>query len=123
MLAIWRSLERFRFDSSFRTWAIGIVKRKIADYFRSRYRAQVVPISELAEIGDGTQVDDRIESIDIQQAIRTLSQTEQELLFLVFTAQFTYPEVSKVMQIPVGTVKSKMSSVKEKLRHKLQEGG
>ena len=64
-----------------------------------------------------------IESIDIQQAIHTLSQIEQELLFLVFTAQLTYPEVSKVMQIPVGTVKSKMSSVKEKLRRKLQEGG
>jgi RNA polymerase sigma-70 factor, ECF subfamily len=40
LLAAWRSRERFRGQSSERTWLVGILKNKIADHFRRLGREQ-----------------------------------------------------------------------------------
>jgi len=42
-------------------------------------------------------------------------------LFLAFNAQLTYQEISQVIGIPVGTVKSRMSAIKSKLRKYLEK--
>lgn len=34
MLSIWMSLKNYGGESSFKTWAIGIVRRRIADHYR-----------------------------------------------------------------------------------------
>jgi RNA polymerase sigma factor (sigma-70 family) len=59
--------------------------------------------------------------IDIRRAVASLSSDERELISLIFTHGMSYSEVSLVMGMPVGTVKSKMSSIKTKLRKILGE--
>jgi len=44
-------------------------------------------------------------------------------VFLAFAARQTYSEISEITGIPLGTVKSKMHSIKKKLRAQLQGGG
>lgn len=124
MLSIWMSLKEFNSQSAFRTWVFTIVRRRIADHFRTVYKNQAVRISEF----ENTLIsDDETESIvtkiDVDEAVKTLSINEREIVFLTFTAQLTYSEISEIMHIPLGTVKSKIFSIKKKLRKQLQEGG
>ena len=60
-----------------------------------------------------------VEKMDIKQALTRLSQRDNELVRLIFNAGLSYTEVSEVLDIPVGTVKSRMSAIKTKLRASL----
>ena len=67
--------------------------------------------------------DNIISGLDIEKALEKLSKIEKEIVFLSFTVQLTYLEISKIIHIPAGTIKSKMSRIKTKLRKQLQEEG
>jgi RNA polymerase sigma-70 factor (ECF subfamily) len=51
-----------------------------------------------------------------------LKPQEKELIFLIFTAQLSYIEVEAITKIPLGTIKSRMASIKSKLKKQLVEG-
>lgn len=122
MLAVWSNIKSFRNNSSFRTWIIGIARRKIYDYYRGRYK-----VSELSlfDAEDSLRVEDEseklIKSLDVNNAVVNLNNAEQELVFLAFNAQLTYQEISEITGIPVGTVKSRMYTIKSKLRKYLEK--
>lgn len=122
MFAVWSSLKSFGNGSSFRTWIIGIARRKICDHYRRTYK---IPIVSISDVEDSLMIEDEsdklIKAMDVNNAVMSLNSTEQELIFLAFNAQLTYQEISEVTRIPVGTVKSRMSTIKSKLRKHLEK--
>lgn len=116
MLAIWKGISGFQNASSFRTWCIGILKRKIADYYREAYRVQSVSIDEMEYLPADDSIEASDTAVTLESAIGRLSAVERELVFLAYTAQCSYREISEILEIPIGTIKSKISSVKSKLR-------
>ncbi len=123
MLSAWSNLKLFANNSSFKTWIIGIARRKIYDYYRHKYKASAISIYDEEDGQPAADESDMlIEAIDVNNLVMNLSSTEQELVFLVFNAQMTYQEISEIAGIPVGTVKSRMHAVRSKLR-KLYERG
>lgn len=121
LLSAWRSFSGFDGRSSVKTWLISIARRRICDFYRLR---------ELPEYGlDGIEIasgadleSDTAERLDASAALRYLSPAERELVTLVFDSGLSYAEVSEVLLIPVGTVKSRMSSIRAKLKTILGEG-
>lgn len=80
MVSIWLSLKSFHFQSSFRTWITGIVRRRIADHFRIIYKTQTVPISDFEEnLINPDETEDVIFKLDIEKAVGTLKDIEKEL--------------------------------------------
>ena len=57
----------------------------------------------------------------IKQAIAGLSPDESEIVFLHFFEEMKYREIHKITGMPVGTIKYKMSLVKQKLHKALKE--
>ena len=123
------SLPSYSGMSSFKTWVFSIAKNKAKDVMRRLYRfrekepALVVANMESAcgFSSDCDFTDVMNDVIDIRRAVASLSSDERELISLIFTHGMSYSEVSLVMGMPVGTVKSKMSSIKTKLRKILGE--
>lgn len=120
MLAVWQGIKKYNCNSAFRTWVIGITRRKIADYYRIHYKNTSIPFSE---IEDFLILENEYESIEnsiaVEEAITSLNKIEKELVFLVFNAQLSYTEISGITNIPVGTIKSRMASIKSKLAEQL----
>lgn len=127
MLAIWQSLASFNGNSSFKTWIIGIARFKVADFYRKSYKDNnlhtIYNESSTKEFQTDDYTSQVLDSIDLKNSLKTLSQKDKELLFLVFSAQLTYKEIEKVTGIPEGTIKSKIYYIKEKLRPLLRERG
>jgi len=125
MLSVWNGLKSFDSRSSFKTWVIGITRRRIADHYRKRYRDAADRLSEFEDILSSEDDYERINNRnDIKAALAVLDKTEREIVFLAFNVQLTYSEISEIMGIPAGTVKSRMSAIKAKLRKQLdKEGG
>jgi RNA polymerase sigma-70 factor, ECF subfamily len=127
MLAVWRGARSFRGESSVRSWVIAIARRQTRDRLRSR-RLQVVDDAYLADQSDsgpGPEVMalDRAELAEVRGAIRELAPGHRELLGLAFGSGLSLPEVASVLDIPVGTVKSRLTAARTALSRILDKEG
>ncbi len=127
MLAVWRAADSFRGESSVRSWVIAIARRQTRDRLRSR-RLRVVDDAFLADrpsSGPGPEVMalDRAELAEVKDAIRELAPSHREVLGLVFGSGLSLPEVAGVLEIPVGTVKSRLTAARTALSRILNEKG
>jgi RNA polymerase sigma-70 factor (ECF subfamily) len=127
MLAVWRGAGAFRGDSSVRSWVIAIARRQTRDRLRRR-RLRVVDDAFLAEqpgAGPGPEVMalDRAELAEVRNAIRDLAPAHREVLGLAFGSALSLPEVAGVLEIPLGTVKSRLTAARAALNRILEEKG
>jgi RNA polymerase sigma-70 factor (ECF subfamily) len=56
------------------------------------------------------------ERIDLQQALATLSPALREVMLLVAVEEYTYAEAARLLEVPVGTVMSRLHRAREKVR-------
>ena len=127
MLAVWRGAGSFRGESSVRSWVIAIARRQTRDRLRGR-RLRLVDDTYLADqptSGPGPEVMalDRAELAEVKGAIRELATPHREVLGLVFGTGLSLPEVAGVLEIPLGTVKSRLTAARTALSRILDEKG
>ncbi|MDD4124163.1 MAG: sigma-70 family RNA polymerase sigma factor [Eubacteriales bacterium] len=123
MLAAWKSIGTYNASSSFKTWLIGIANNKINDYYRHRYRNRTETLEGQGEITDGYDFTEHTAvKNDVKQALSVLDDDEKHLVHLIFNVRLSYSEISEITGIPTGTIKSRMSAIKEKLKKRLGEG-
>ena len=127
MLAVWRGAGSFRGESSVRSWVIAIARRQTRDRLRG-HRLQVVSdafLSDQPSSVPGPEVTalDRAELAEVTSAIRELAPPHREVLGLAFGSGLSLPEVAGVLEIPVGTVKSRLTAARAALSRVLNEKG
>jgi len=124
MLSIWRSIASYDYQSSFKTWAFSIARRRLADCYRANNKNDTLPLTDFENVFTAKDnLNESIERMDIEQALSNLNNKDNELVYLVFQAQLSYQEISALLDIPVGTVKSRMSNIKTKLKTLLGREG
>ncbi len=130
MLAVWQGISGFDKRSSLKTWLLAVARRKLCDFYRARQSARELSMSEAFpdscgekfDIDSGEDMATGItERLDAAAAIKSLDAGERELIYLIFEAGLTYAEVSEATGIPVGTIKSRMSALRARLRGLLGE--
>ncbi len=127
MLAVWRGAGSFRGESSVRPWVIAIARRQTRDRLRGR-RLRVVGDAFLADqpgSGPGPEMTalDRAELAEVMVAIRDLAPPHREVLGLAFGSGLSLPEVAGVLEIPAGTVKTRLTAARAALSRILNEKG
>jgi RNA polymerase sigma-70 factor, ECF subfamily len=127
MLAVWRGAGSFRGESSVRSWVIAIARRQTRDRLRGQ-RLRVVDDAFLADqagSGPGPEVMalDRAELAEVRGAIRELAPAHREVLGLAFGSGLSLPEVASVLEVPVGTVKSRLAAARTALNGILERKG
>jgi RNA polymerase sigma-70 factor (ECF subfamily) len=124
MLGVWQGIKNFDGASSLKTWIISVARRKIADLYRRKYRrGDTAEPDENEELSSEDEYGPLEDKISVESALSSLRPNERELVFLVFNAQLTYSEISKIMSTPEGTIKTRIRAIKEKLRKKLEVNG
>lgn len=124
-LQIWRSLEHFRGDSSFRTWAMVICHRVATDAIRKRVRRpHEEPIEEQSSLSQENMTDEMLQlkqkSLQMRQLFSALHEKAQEILDLFYLQELSPKEISELLSIPEGTVKSRLADARKQLRRAWQ---
>jgi RNA polymerase sigma-70 factor, ECF subfamily len=127
MLAIWRGAGSFRGESRVRSWVIAIARRQARDRLR-RHRLRVVDDACLAgqpstDPGPELVALERAEAAEVANAIRALAPAHREVLGLAFGAGLSLPEVARLLEVPLGTVKSRLAAARAALGRVLTEKG
>jgi RNA polymerase sigma-70 factor (ECF subfamily) len=123
--------QRDRFDpgrGSLRPWLFGIAtnliaryRRKEARHYRALARTQDEPAAASHEDRVVAQVAARRQLPELLTALATLSQGERDVLLLVALAQFSHEEVAQALGISAGTVGSRLSRARKRLRQAISQ--
>lgn len=122
------TLERAWTRSSFwerrgdlRAWMFSILHNLFVDRVRSADSSPLeqMPEEEIVALARPTQTD-MIEVRDLYKALLNLSPEQREVLLLVAVEQMSYEQVARVLGVPVGTVMSRLSRARERLRAVLE---
>ncbi len=122
---VWRSQERYDPGQSLTAWVLGIARKRAIDLLRTR-RRDVVPLDEVRELSgeDGRVTAGRFAwAIDVRRALDELPDPQREVLRLAYFGQLTQTEIAARLQVPLGTVKTRMSRGMQRLAGLLEEKG
>lgn len=125
----WRKLDRFAGRSSFYTWLFRIARNTTISCLRSRRVA--ISLDSLAASGEyPEQADrsagpgDRMEQEEsrmlLQQALNQLSEEHRTILLLREMDGMDYEQIGEALELPVGTVRSRLFRARMQLREALQ---
>ena len=128
VLAAWRGLPRFRGDSRFSTWLYRLTTNAAIDWLRREKRHRGMDdVTELELPDDGPGPQDQAEQAEAQQAVRRalsrLSEEHRQVLLLRYMQELDYAEIAAALEISEGTVKSRISRAKMRLRELLDGSG
>lgn len=124
-LSAWQGLRFFRQESEFSTWLYRLASNASIDLLRKekRHRGAASLDDELnPEVPDGTALtpQDALERKEMREQIREglldLSSDHRQVLVLREMHQLSYQEISDVLDLDVGTVKSRISRARQQLR-------
>ena len=116
LLRIWRDLPALRDPALIEAWAYRVLVRACHDELR-KLRRQAPALHLLA--ADGAEEDPAISIADREQldrAFRTLTAEQRAAIVLQYYRDLTLSEIAEVLQVPIGTVRSRLHYAKRALR-------
>lgn len=130
---VYTSLSEFRGESSFATWLQRIVRNACYDEYRKRQRQRSVSLDESVAVEDGAltrqladaadgpeQALERVETQRVvQESINQLEEEYRTVLVMRDIQGYAYNEISELLGINLGTVKSRLNRARNALKEKL----
>lgn len=119
-LLAWRKLHQFRGEARFSTWLFRIA---YSCFLQARRKSSAA----LPDMDGSAPVTDIVAReaidlrLDIERAMRSLSETEQIVVLHVVQLGLSHDEAAYVLAMPIGTVKSHINRGKAKLRRLLSD--
>lgn len=117
----WNKLHLWRPGSDMRAWLFAIMHNVFVNQARSR-RYEVGGIEDLPQIAVRATQGQNLELADVDRALRALPAEQREVVLLVAVEEMSYDEVSRALGIPIGTVMSRLSRGRERLRQAFGSG-
>jgi RNA polymerase sigma-70 factor, ECF subfamily len=112
LLAIVRGLPRFDGRSSFRTWSYRVAVNACLDELRRRKRRPTTGLPDLERFDRpsyGSGPDDVASRLELDAALAALPDDFRAAVVLRDVADLDYAEIAEVLQIPAGTVRSRIA--------------
>ncbi|MGB0572589.1 MAG: sigma-70 family RNA polymerase sigma factor [Alphaproteobacteria bacterium] len=121
-----RALDKLHLWSegaNMRTWLFTIMHNLYATEMRRRSRAlDSVPLDAAPPRAEPAGQEAAVDWSELSNAMSGLSVVRRQVILLVGLEGMTYAEAAGVLEVPVGTVMSRLSHAREGLRRRIDEG-
>jgi RNA polymerase sigma-70 factor (ECF subfamily) len=117
----WSRFAQWRAGSDLRAWLFGIMHNLRVDQLRRGSLPTHSLDDDACEVPTRPTQSDRLEVMDLEAALRQLPDDQREVLLLVALEEMSYDEIAVALGIPIGTVMSRLSRGRERLRQ-IMEG-
>ena len=117
-LAACQKFPQLKNKDSFKAWIISIARNKCNDYFRKKATQYEIPIDEIteSELSDGRHGVSIVATV--RETLNLLGDKDKQILYLYFWKELPQAEIAKQLNIPVGTVKSRLHTAKQNFKTK-----
>ena len=122
-LAAWTSIREFDSRSRFRTWLYGIAINKCKTLYRSQQRRQAhLPLEDmLPDLHQPGRQPSELEA-QLPSILEMLSENHRQLLDLYYYGELTLPEISRLLDRNLNTVKYQFYRAHTELANLIKEG-
>lgn len=119
----YRSLERYDSNRDFRPWLMGVTMRQVQNYRRRRllqfrFNQRVERMDMGMEMDFAGDLINKLANRPLLEHVRRLPYKLQQVITLHYLNEHTQEEIAMILDIPLGTVKSRIHSALTKLRQK-----
>jgi RNA polymerase sigma-70 factor (ECF subfamily) len=111
----------FRRGGNLRGWLFSIMHNAFISSVRRRRAAEQELDDNLPELRQSPSQLDRLEIRDVLAALSRLPEAQRAALVLIALEDFTYAEAARVLEIPIGTLMSRLARGREALRRAMSE--
>ena len=115
-LRIWKSMERYRGDAALGTWIFSITRNVCLTAITKRGAQRSAPIEE-AERGGYAPDRER----DMLRLVGQLPENYRQVVMLFYMEERSYEEVSRMLEVPLGTVKTNLHRARQQLARMIKE--
>lgn len=121
-LNAWKSYDRFEPGTNIRAWLHKILVHRAAHFRRKMYREQPFgnKDEETQDIPDEVTVPDHFSDRQVNEALGRLQAPYREVILLSDVREFAYKEIAEMLDVPIGTVMSRLSRARKQLRTELE---
>jgi len=117
-LSAYRKFPQLKNKDAFKPWIISIARNKCNDYFRAKAALMEISIEELSqqELSAGRLGISVVRTV--RETLDRLGDKDKQILYLYFWKELPQTEIAKLLDIPVGTVKSRLFTAKQHFKNK-----
>lgn len=112
-------LHQLRESSHAKAWLCAIVRNVFRKSLR-RNGNSTVPLGSISEPASNLPINSMVDLEEIQNALNELSEEFRSPLILYYFSEFSYKEISEQLEVPMGTVMSRLARAKAYLRKRLE---
>jgi len=121
-LAAWKSLDSLRDPARIRSWMFSILRNQYSKLVRQEKRTPTA-IETIEDMPENESQDKQELQQTVQLSISQLPEKHRMPLLLVSMEGFSVDEAAEILQIPRGTVLSRLSRARDKLKLILKQQG
>ncbi|MFA9399116.1 MAG: sigma-70 family RNA polymerase sigma factor [Clostridiaceae bacterium] len=135
-LKIFKNLEKYNCNNSFENWIYTIClnnyrdkytkEKKLIGKVKTLFSSTQEKDEELNKINDPSKCVDnliisKIDSSKIRQYVNELPDIYRVPIILYYFKDLSYKDISKILTVPVGTIKSRLNMAKTKLKKMMED--
>ncbi len=126
MIQVWRRAAQFDpTKASATTWIFSIARNKRIDHFRKEQRPAITAEDLLQGMPDPVGADEKMEISEVEEILtenmQDLSDEQAEVIHKAFFEDKTHQVIARELDLPLGTVKSRIRLALQKLRISMAE--
>lgn len=108
---------QFATGTNLRAWLFTILRHARAAAIRRDSRSPITPFEEMREPAVSGGQEERQAMRDLAFAFGRLPKAQQEALWLIVVEGLDYAEAARILDVPQGTLRSRLSRARDALRH------
>ena len=113
LMKAWESRSKLRDRAQFKSWMVKIVQNESKNHLR---RKPNLPLDESIPGEEANQ-----DRYDVEQAVHALPESARLIVMLYYFERYSVKDICALLQLPEGTVHSRLSRAREQLRKELPD--
>lgn len=115
-VAAYQGFDALKTKQSFKAWILSIARHKCNDYFRQKAKQFEVPIDTLSETELVQSRFGYTHTNITDDVLQTLCDKDKQILYLAYFKDIPQAQIAKMLNIPIGTVKSRLHTAKQNFK-------
>jgi RNA polymerase sigma-70 factor (ECF subfamily) len=118
----WSKLHLYRRGTDLRAWLFTVMHNVHVNRLRAMRPSDPLE-DEMPELAQRATQGDALLVRDLERAVAALPEAQRQVLLLVALEDLSYEETARVLDIPVGTVMSRLARARERVRQLMHGKG
>lgn len=119
-LTAYQKFWQLKNKDAFKAWIMSIARNKCNDYFREKAVRLEILIDDITEKELSDSRYGISETSVVRDTLSLLADKDKQILYLYFWKELPQSEIARLLNIPLGTVKSRLYTAKQNFKNKLK---